>query len=193
MVIKSEGIKEAINVPYERNTTSFDEQIQAIKNAAVTGIGFLSTSLAATEFIRQVGVDFFIGKKLFALSDLAEESFAKFVQQRGLDMIIAQFAPNPELSQLQLVKEFRHELIQQGDTIGDVFTLEGYISASLALHILTKADEFTVPAINKVINAIKDEDYKGLPLSFDPKTRELAHELWIDTGDPQWIRQQIKE
>ncbi len=192
-VIKKEGIKDAVEVRYERNVTSFSAQIKQVKDATATGLGFFSTSLAATEFIRQAGVDFFIGKKLFALSDLAEESFTKFVQQRGLDMIIAQFAPNPERSMLPLVKEFRQELSKQGNATADVFTLEGYMSASIAIHILKQTDDYTVSSINKVISSMKDETYKGLPLSFNPETRELAHELWLDTGAPLWIMQQIKD
>ncbi len=191
-VMKKEGISEFVNVRYERNTTSFDAQIKAVKDAAATGLGFFSTSLAATEFIRQAGVDSFIGKKLFALSDLAEESFTKFVALRGLDMVIAQFAPNPETSMLSLVKEFRHELLLQGDTFADVFTLEGYISASLMIYILNKTQDLSPQALNKMINGIKDVTYKGLPLSFNEDTREIAHELWIDTGAPEWIRQQVK-
>jgi len=187
-VINKEGIKQALNVAYERNTTSFSPQIKQIKDASVTGLGFFSTSLAATEFIRQAGVEFFIGKKLFALSDLAAESFKKFVQQRGLDMIIAQFAPNPKTSELPLVQEFRRAHIEEGLPLVDVFTLEGYISTSLMHYILTKAgSDYSIQSLNKVIESLKDDVYKGLPLAFNASTRELVHELWLDTGAEKWI------
>jgi len=192
-VIKKEGIKQVVNVGYERNTTTFASQIKQIKEASVTGLGFFSTSLAATEFIRQAGVEFFIGKKLFALSDLADESFKKFVAQRGLDLIISQFAPNPMTSTLPIVKEFRRALSEQGLSLADVFTLEGYISSSLMLHILSKAADYSIDSINKIIATMKDELYKGLPLTFDPDTRELVHELWLDVGKHEWIEQKINK
>ncbi len=188
-VIKKEGIKQVLNVGYERGSSKLTNQIKQIKDASVSAIGFFSTSLAATEFIRQAGVDFFIGKQLFAVSDLAEESFKLFLKQRGLDIIISQFAPNPETSTLPLVQEFRRVLSQQSDTSADVFTLEGYISTSLLLYILEKTESYTIASLNKVLESIKNEQYKGLPLSFDPATRELVHELWLDTGGPKWIHQ----
>ncbi len=193
-ILKKEGITDSINVRYERNITLFTEQIKQIQDAATTGLGFFSTSLAAIEFIRQAGVNSLIGKKLFALSDLAEPSFVKFAQQRGLDFVIAQFAPNPQTSTMELVKEFREALEQHADVRADVFTLEGYMSARLTLYILEKAaPDFSVDSINKVIATLKNIDYKGLPLSFDPKTRELGHLLWLDVGTPEWIRQRVKE
>jgi ABC-type branched-subunit amino acid transport system substrate-binding protein len=178
-------------VGYERNVTSFNQQIGKIKEAAVEAIGFLSTSAAAIEFIRQAGVGFFIGKKLFGLSDLAEESFKKFAASRGLDFTISQFVPNPETSKLTIAQKFRELLRKQGGTAGDVFMFEGYISASLAFFILEQAQEYTPEAINKVLETIRKEDYQGLTLSFVSDTRELAHLLWIDTGDSNWISQEI--
>ncbi len=186
-----EIVTKSLAVGYERNTASFKEQTQKIKEAAAGGIGFFSTSIAAIEFIRQTGVEFFIGRKLFGLSDLAEESFKRFANSRGLDMITAQFAPNPETSPLMLAQDFRQALKKQGGAAGDVFMFEGYISASLALNILKKAKSYTPEAINTVLSGIKKESYKGLPLSFNPETRELSQLLWIDTGKPNWIKQEI--
>jgi ABC-type branched-subunit amino acid transport system substrate-binding protein len=192
-VIKKEAIKQVVNVGYERNTTSFVPQIKTIKEASVTGLGFFSTSLAATEFIRQAGIEFFIGKKLFALSDLADESFKKFAAQRGLDFIIAQFAPNPKTSIIPIVREFRRVLSESSLSVADVFTLEGYIAASLMLHILQKAEGTLIEDITKVIGEIHDEEFKGLPLDYDSETHELVHLLWIDTGLPTWIKQNLRK
>ena len=64
----------------------FKGAIEQIKSAGVGAIGFFSTAIAAREFILQAGEEFFIEKKLFALSDLAEEAFKKFVLEKGLEM-----------------------------------------------------------------------------------------------------------
>ena len=52
-VLKNAGITTFKEVPYERNTTNFKTQVEAIKAAMAKAIGFFSTSIVATEFIRQ--------------------------------------------------------------------------------------------------------------------------------------------
>lgn len=183
-------LPKALEVPYERNTTSFKSAIEKIKASPARAIGFFSTAIAATEFIRQAGVEFFIGKKLFALSDLAEETFKSFVHQKGLDMVIAQFSPNPDTSNLEIIKAYRDALRADGRTKVDVFMLGGFISASLMINILNKTPQnFSHTQILQVIEGMKNYHYKGFNLTFNPETRELAHILWLDTGLPEWIEQ----
>jgi branched-chain amino acid transport system substrate-binding protein len=189
-VLDQKKITKVVKAPYERNVTSFSRQVKSIQDGLVSAIGFFSTSVAAMEFIRQAGVEFFMGKKLFAVSDLAEESFTKFVKQRGLDMTISQFAPNPHTSTMDIVEDFRKALSRLGITESDVFALEGYMSTSLMVNILKQAGpEYTKESINKVISSLENTSFKGLPLSFDPETRELVHLLWLDTGAPEWVLQ----
>ncbi len=189
-----EGAREIVpNIPavgYERNVTSFSKQIAAVKASGAGAIGFFSTSAAATEFIRQAGVESFIGKKLFGVSDLAEESFTKFSSSRGLSFSIAEITPNPQTSTLTIAQDFRDVLRKQGGIEGDVFMFEGYISASLAFSILQKATAMTPEAINKVLPTLHT-NFKGIPLSFNPDTRELAQLLWIYTDTHQWVRQEL--
>ena len=191
--LKRAGIETATEVPYARNTTQFKDAVAKLKNTPFESLGFFSTSLAAMEFIRQANVEFFIGKHLFALSDLAEEAFKRFIREKGLEPIIAQFAPNPRTSTLEIVKEYRTLIQSQGQVTPDVFNLEGYISASLAFDILSKAgDNPTHASILKVISNLKNYNFKGLLLNFNPKTRELIHKLWLDIGQLEWIEQSIK-
>ena len=111
-VLKAYNITKSKEVPYERNSTSFKTAIEAMKAASPSAIGFFSTAIAATEFIRQAGVEFFIGKKLFAVSDLAEEQFRVFARRKGLDIVTSLFVPNPETSMLEIVQEFRQGIIR---------------------------------------------------------------------------------
>ncbi len=191
-ILDQKKITQFLEVSYERNTTYFKSAIEKIKASPARAIGFFSTSIAATEFIRQAGVEFFIGKKLFALSDLAETAFKKFSHQKGLDMVIAQFSPNPATSNLEIIKEYRTALLASGRTQVDVFMLEGFIGASLMVDILRKTQQnYSHEAIMGVIEGMKNYTFKGLNLSFDPRTRELAHLLWLDIGLPEWILQKI--
>lgn len=195
-----EGSREALKkypgvrskeVSYERNSTDFKNAIDQVKAASPDALGFFATALASEEFIRQIGVEFFIGKKVFGLSDLAELSFKKFMSQKGIDVVVAEFAPNPVISSLEIVKEYRKALYSYGLANEDVFMLEGYISTALTIDILTKAADTSHKSIQEVITSMKDYPFKGLTLTYNPQTRELAHKLWLDVGTPDWIEQKI--
>ncbi len=184
--------KRIVEAAYERNTTSFSEQIKTLSD--LQALGFFSTAIAATEFIRQAGAAYFIGKKLFGLSDLTEESFRKFIDQKGIRFIIAQFTPNPLRSNLEIVEEYRVVSQKKGYPVNDIFALEGYIGASIAINLIDKTKDPTVNEnLLETVSSIKDYSYKGFNLSLNPQTRELAHKLWIDTGDKEWIEQTVKQ
>ena len=60
----------------------------------------------------------------------------------------------------------------------------------------TNANDTFIHDINpttlvNVIKTIKNYQFKGLTLTFNPQTHELAHMLWLDTGKAQWIEQKI--
>ncbi len=189
-VLKKDHITKYLEVSYERNTTEFKSQIAKIKSADVGGVGFFSTEIATTEFIRQAGVDFFINRTSFALSDMAEQSFKKFAHSQGLDIIIAVFAPNPDTSNIEIVRDYRQALYKIGQVEKDVFALEGYIGASICFEILKKASpDFSNNSVRKVVEGIKNFDYKGLTFTFNPKTHELLNLLWLDLGQGEWILQ----
>ena len=54
-------LPKALEVPYERNTTSFKSAIEKIKASPARAID-ISTAIAATEFIRQAGLNFSLEK-----------------------------------------------------------------------------------------------------------------------------------
>lgn len=191
-VLKDAKLPPGVEIGYERNTTQFKSQLEQLKAKPIGALGLFSNSVATIEFIRQAGVEFFVGKKLFALSDLSEESFTKFARQKGLDLIIAQFSPNPVTSNMEIVRDFRIAVESQGYSDLDIFTLEGYVAASFALDIMKKAwPSLSHASLLRVINGMQDYHYKGFTLTFDPKTRELAHKLWLNLGNPEWLEVNI--
>lgn len=193
-VLKKEGIKDFVAVPYERNTTAFKQQVEKIKAANVSAVGFFSTSIAAAEFIRQIGVDFFIGRKAFGISDLGEESFQIFAHSVGLDVVVAEDVPNPKTSDLKIVKQFRKALYSQGYVEENVFALNGFISARIMMDILRRVSpDFSHAAINKALLGIKQYPFLGFTLTFNPQTRELSRLLWLDAGGSDWIEQMVKD
>lgn len=181
-----------LDVPYARNTTDFKEAIDKIMRAQAGSIGFFSTSIAATEFIRQAKVERLTDKVLFGISYLSEEAFKKFLHQKGLDMNISNFSPNIHNSKLPFMLEAKELAEAEGDLIFDTFLVEGYLCADLFIYILNQiSGEITHEKIHEVIKSIKNVNYKGITLNYNPDKQELFNKLWIDNGQPDWIEKTI--
>lgn len=90
------------------------------------------------------------------------------------------------------MRECRTLAQQTGGINLDVFVLQGYLSADLFISILQKIKgALTHEKIHEVIASFKQQLYKGLMLNYNPQTQELSNKLWLDTGQSQWIEQQI--
>ncbi len=182
------GEENWIELAYERNDVNFAKQAQRIKQENPDAIIFLSTSIAAKGLIRQIGVGDLAGKTLCGLSDFAVNVFRKFAKQKGLEFIIASVVPNPETSELAIVKRFRKEAKKHNVQM-DTFALEGYINTSILIDVIKKIiGPITKDAIIAEIEKIKKYDFEGLLLDFNQKSRELLGYIWLYTGGSHWER-----
>ncbi|MGB8467702.1 MAG: ABC transporter substrate-binding protein [Candidatus Babeliales bacterium] len=187
--LKKLGITDWVDVPYNRTTLDFKSAAEAIHKADPQIVAFFSISSATQELMRQLGSEFFLGKTLFGISFLAESAFRKFIQSQGINMLFAQVVPNPKMSTLQIVQEYRNQMDTKG-YFYDVFSLEGYVGASLFIEAMKKTKPpFTDMAIMQTMETLfKNFTYKGLQLNFNPQTRALSHKVWIDIGnEADWI------
>jgi len=73
-----------IFVPYERNTTDFSKQKKQIEEYKPQAIILLTTVAAATAFLRQLGAENLVGKKLFSIQ-LGDTKFKQFLKQQGIE------------------------------------------------------------------------------------------------------------
>ncbi len=185
-VLQEKEIKGFLRLPYERNAVDFKNQVQRIKKFDPEGILFFSTTITARSLIRQMGVQFARNKKLLGNSDFGELQFQNFIEETGLSFIYVNVVPNPEKSELLIVKQFR-DAVQKYNRIPDTFSLESYIGVDLLLYVLQKIEKpVTRQKIIAELSAMKGINYKGLFLTFDPQTRTLLHSLWFNTGKPEW-------
>lgn len=192
--LKAAGIEKDryVEIPYKRNDVDFKEQAKIIKEEKPDAILFYSTSIAARGLINAVGVNVMVGKKLLGLSDLSEDVFRRFVEEKGLKFVTANVVPNPKTSDLEIVKEFR-ALASKNDTPQDIFTLEAYIIATLFIHEMKQVKgPITADAIIDQFEKIKSFNFKGLDLNFVPADRALSHVLWLDTGADEWVKQDLE-
>ena len=190
--LQKRGITNWVDVPYQRNSVNFKEQAQQIKEAQPDAIGLFATAQAADELIRQIGVDFLTNKQLFGISFLGEKSFREFVKRRGLNVLFGSVVPNPRTSQLEIVKEYRKEMDKNNDPY-DIFSLEGYIATSILLDAMSKiTPPVTKEKILQQLESYNNYQFKGLTLTFDPKRRDFAKYIWLETGDNQeWVQKEI--
>ena len=190
--LTKKGITTWTDVAYQRNSVNFKKQALKIKEAEPDAIGFFSTAQATRELIRQIGVEFLTNKQLFGISFLGEESFRRFVKKHGLNILFGAVVPNPHTSDLEIVKEYRKEMDAHHYPY-DIFSLEAYIATSILLDIMKQTEPpITKEKILNKLEQLKDYDFKGLKLTFDPNRRDLARYIWLESGENQdWVQKKI--
>jgi len=182
-----------LEVSYIRKSANFINEAKKIKEYNPQAILFFATDKSGAALIRELEVHNLSSVALLGFSDFAISSFKNFIKERGVKFITAQVMPDFKTSNLPIVEEFRKESEKQNLSL-DPFILEGYINVDFMIELLKKIKgEITKESIIKVINDIKDYDYKGLKLTLNPKTRELSSTLWIETDTGQWLEYVITD
>ena len=111
----------------------------------------------------------------------------QFIRQKGLAVIISNVVPNPETSDIELVKEYRSRVKEP-----DTYSLEGYIGASILVDILSKLQKpITKEKIIAECESIKDYKLKEFPLNFNSAKRQLINNIWINSGADQWEKVEL--
>ena len=182
---------EVIELPYLRNDVNFDTQVETVKKMNTDYIGLLATPLAATHFLEQLGDDFIRRNKFFGVSDLGGATFQNLITKKGIDIVMTNVVPDPKASSITMVQEYRYHAEKAGIPF-DTFSLEAYITTMIFVNVLRTIDEnITKDAVIEAIQGIKNYNLKGLPLNFDPKTRQLSNKIWISGGESSWKEVQM--
>ena len=184
--LKERGISEWLDVPYNRTDVIFREKARQIQEYQPEVIALFSTGNQTRELIRQLGVDTLVNKWLMGISFLAEDSFKRYVRQRGLSIAFAQVVPDPAQSDLPIVTEYRAAMDEQRFEY-DTFSLEGYITTRLYCAMLEKLDTQRAPAdVMRALEQIHSFNFGGIPLSFNAEKRELSHTIWLELNPIDW-------
>ncbi len=182
--LKKLGITDVIPLPYTRGIMSFSSMTKDIINGGPDAIGFFSVGTATKEFVRQVGVSTLQSLSLFGLSSIGEIPLRRLFRQKGLQVLYGSAVPNPFISTLPIAVEYR-EAMKNDNNIIDVFSFEAYIATKLFLDALDKVPPGSVTPyqVIKVIEGMKDTNFHGLNYSFNPKTRSLATEVYVESTE----------
>ena len=183
--------KKIVQVSYERNDTQFDQQVRVIEQEDPDTIFFFAITPSARSLIRQLGVSFLLGRNLIGMS-VYDESFERFLESKGLKFLMVRVVPNPKTSELEIVREYR-DAAQGTNHVLNFNSLESFINAGVFFDILKRIKPpITKEKIINEIESIKNYDFKGIKLDFDPNSRELVRTLWLDTGEGPWIKKEVR-
>lgn len=185
-VLKVFGIENCVEIPYDPNSSNFEKQCEILKNQKVQALGFFSTSFATQAFLRQLGVFNIATTQLFALAFVGDNIFESFIKNElGLSCIYSRVVPNPQKSMLPIVQEYR-SMMDEKKKEYDSFSLLGFICTSILCDIMQKVSgPITHTALIEQFEAIKNYNYKGLMLNFDPQDRQISKRVWLDFQDGQ--------
>jgi ABC-type branched-subunit amino acid transport system substrate-binding protein len=183
-----------VELPYERNQVDFSLQKKIVEAERPDAIGFFSLPLAAVTFMRSLGANFLSQKLLFGISDLRDSDVLQFLKSKGLSFTYANSLPNWQENSMPLVREY--ELFAQANNISpDPFSFEVYVIAQIFFYLIDRIEgPITKEKIIQAAEKIKNLDFKGLNLNFDPGSRVLLDAVWIaQNNDEPWVRVPINE
>lgn len=184
----------AIDVPYSRAATNIKQQAKIIMESQPDVIAFFSTAQTSIELIRELGIENIANKKLLGISFFAEESFRNFSDRHNIPVLIGAVVPNPFISDLEIVREYRAAMDESGYSY-DVFSLEAYIATSILIEVLHKiSPPYTKEKIHTQLMAIKGMSLKGITLSYNSTTHTLYDTVYLETGNSnEWVAKKIGE
>lgn len=196
-ILKKHAIstEDILLIPYDRNNVNISTHADTVQTFGPDALFFFSTATWAKSFITYIGAGYFSGKYMMTTSLLATKEFRMFMQSKGLPLIFAAQTPNPELSMLPIVQEFRG-IAKKHDIDVDTSSLEGYIAAELFIYLLNRIPKdmpITKQAIVRAAQSIHNEEYKGLKLQFNAKTNGINNTIWLATQEgADWQTIEVK-
>lgn len=177
-------------IEYSEASVDFAAHVKSIQKFEPDTIIMLMIPIAARAFVHEIKNGVLRGKKLLGYSDLHEESFRAFLSDLGLPIVVSSIVPDP-MSSLPLAQEFRAVALQRG-LKPNVFMFEGYLSTKIFTEQLKKIEGVvTNEKLLRECEALKNIDFHGLKLNFDPETRTLSSAVWLDKGEGEWLKMDV--
>ncbi len=187
--LKRNGISDVLALPYTRGTVEFGSQVEEVKKYSPNALGFFATATATKEFIRQMGVNNVLYMNMFAISAVGEVQLRRFLKHKGLSILFASISPNPFMSDKPIAVAYRKAMAQENNILG-LASFESYIGARLFLYALNQVPTPapTPQEVLKVLEGMKNVNFEGIRLNFDPVTRSLAKSVFIERGEENlWL------
>jgi len=192
-IIKKLDKNTYITIPYRPKKIQLEnlaKKIRIFRPAALFLWGITPTT--AKKIIKQIGPINLTDTVIIGYQ-LGTPTFKTYLEETELirQYVGIETVPNPKKSNLEIMKQYR-ESINAADV--DIFSAQAYICAQLYKNITKQVKgPTTKQAIKNVAESIKNYEFKGLTLQFNPTNRALSNIVWIDSGKDKWERYELKK
>lgn len=160
---------------YKRNTTEVTEGVKALKDAAPEAIVMVGTYKAVSAFVKQAKAAG-IKSKFLNVSFVGTSALIRELGAEGDGVYISQVTPSPWDTTVPVVKEYQAAM---GATDYDYTSLEGYISAKVAVEALKAAGANpTRDSFRTALNALST-DVGGFQVSFKDSNHSGSKKVWM--------------
>lgn len=187
--LKSHPEIELLSLPYYGSA----DEAKKVREFQPDTIGLLVLADPARQFLHELGAASLSGKKIFAASSVTTTLFKEFAHDYGFTVIGIQAVPDPFVSQLEIVKEYRAAMDRRKVPYATK-SLEGYMGTSIMLEMMKKIEgPVTKEKLIEQFESINNLDFKGLELNFDAAERNIMSCMWIQDAaySSEWIKVNI--
>lgn len=111
-------------------------------------------------------------------------------KSRGVTIATTSVVPDPVRSKLPIVEAYRKDMAKYFPLRQmSQYSLEGYLAGSVFISALKQQKApYTAEKILDYFETLTHKDFGGFKINFDPETRELSSNVWINKGvdDAEW-------
>lgn len=157
----------AAEAKYDRATGDVNPGVEALIKAKPDIIYLQTLPKQGIEFIAKAAAKGYKPTYL-ATSILSSAEVIKALGKNANNIFVTENLPLPDDQSFSLVKKFQADIKSAGKPeLGNALAFEGYAAATLFAELMRKADKnATRESFMKSIEAQKNFDFEGLPLSF---------------------------
>ena len=126
-------------------------------------------------------------KYYLGTSSTEHKSLRTFIKNKGIQYIYSHVFPNTNDQSIELVKEYLTEL-RKINQEPEGYSFAAYVSADLLVEAIKQlGDSVTTEKIISYLRNLKNYNYKGIKLNYNPKNLCLSNDIWIETENGNWI------
>lgn len=182
-VLETLGYKAYVKASYPENTVEVVKAVRIIADKSPNVVLCISHARPTYNFILQGLKKGLKSCKFLGLGEMVpiQEILQK---SRGVELLTSSVVPSPFKSDLPLVAQYRQDMAKfYANKSMSQFFLEGYTAAWIFSECLKQIPPpYTIGNIIGKIESLKNMDFGGLNLNFDPDSRTLCSDVWINIG-----------
>lgn len=165
---------------HERNKLQFLDFTEQINDFRPESILFISAFAPTATFAHTLGLNRVAEMNLYAIASSAHHLY-DYLKNLGIPLIRTHIVP-PLHAHLEILQNYRAAIRKHPLPFhASDESLESFIAANIVSDMLEKTDFSLDPTlIENYFRSLKNTSFKGLKLDFNPLTRQIYHDIWIE-------------